>query len=267
MDSKYRNQVQLLMILSGIGLIIGSMLPWDIFQTIYLRREIYFKPGYLCGGLYIELIGLFILIISYFHNEKADRILSIGATILGLLSGLIVVFHIITVHPFHSNVLPYTWISIGPGYYVDFISSILAVLGGIGTYHRIGQGLNSKPRICLSVILIMLYIATNFAAGVIYMVAQHSDSYSGVAAIAKSELPHYSTDKSVVYNLASHTDLIWIGLPISINWINIENYQYHYFDPDGNGVYVTNNSLDGYFCWALDDMGLYYQLRGPFTLC
>ncbi len=268
MDDKYLTRMRILIVLSGIGLIVGSILPWDIFSTIQsFGKETYYKPGYLSGGLYIEMAGLFILIISFLNNRKMDRLLSVGTTVLGLLSGLIVVFHFITVHPFHSMALPYTWISIGPGYYIDFISSTLAVIGGIGTFSRMGQGLNSKPRIWLVVIFIVLYLATNFTAGVVYLVVEHSDSYSVVADIAKSELPHYSTSKQVIANLVKHTDLIWIGLPVSINWINIGNYQYHYFDPNGDGVYVTNNSLNGYFCWTLDDMGLYYQLRGPFTLC
>jgi hypothetical protein len=273
MGKKYLTRMRILIILSGIGLIIGSILPWDIFSSIqsfqnYTFRNTYYKPGYLCGGLYTEMIGLFILLIYFLLNEKRDRYLSASTTVFGVLTGVIVVHHFITVHPVSYKALPNAWISIGPGYFIVFISSLsLAILGGINTTHRSRLGVSPRHRIGLFIFLILVYLATNFMAGVAYMVGRTADSYSVAAAIAKSEIPHNSTDKSLVQNLVSHTDLIWIGLPISINWINLGNYQYHYFDPKGDGIYMTNNSPDGYFCWVLEDMGPYYQLRGPFTLC
>jgi hypothetical protein len=251
----------MVVIFGSVGMMVGTLLPWHVFPAPSYPSGIspFFQPGYIGNGYLVEIAGLIILLMVLLYTQKASRLFSITIMLLSLTSAIIALWHSVpsTVTSLEGR------ISNGPGYYLVLISAALGILGGYILYKTTpAESSFQLPKWTTGIILV-LYVLANLSTAITYNAAYHLDSYSRVATIAKAELPTLLNNPEIINILANQADLIWIGFPIGFHWEPIQNY--HCFDSICSGIYIRSNTE--YYCWTLEDMGSYYQLRGPFTLC
>ncbi len=125
------NRGQLLLVLGGVGLIVGALLPWATLTSFLIGSVS--KAGYEGDGIITGGIGILLLIGGLLAKGKPGKLYSIGGSIFAVIAGLILVADFSNVSGIvrDMNAEESMMASIGPGLYLSALGAVLALVGGL----------------------------------------------------------------------------------------------------------------------------------------
>lgn len=264
--NKFISWGHIIVIFSSVGLIIGTILPWDVFIANYNKEEypwmfIFHRPGFFTSdGSLVELTGLLVLCLYILCHGKSDQLLSLAAFMGMLFAGAVTIHHDINLPEPLSLSYPIYIITLAYGGWITVISAILGIIGSVSLYYRNAKtsGLTAKKRIVFLVSLIVIFVAITpilrFAS--YFMIYQGGGGNVSHAVVLKTDLPISSTPEEIARTLVEQSDTVWFSFPPIFN----PNTSIDCITPDCE---CFNTDLGEY---AIRDYGYFYSLDG-ITLC
>jgi len=224
---KFISWGHIIVLFSSVGLIIGTILPWDVFIANYNKEEypwmfIFHRPGFFVSdGSLVELIGLLLLCLYILYHGKSDQLLSMMAFMGMLFAGAVTIHHYISLPKSPSTSYPIYIIAFTYGGWITLISVILGIIGSVSLYYRGARtsSLIAKKRIVFLASLIVVFIAINpiIRFAWYFMIYQGGGGNRSHAVVLKTELPISPTPKEIARTLVEQSDTVLFSFPLIFN--------------------------------------------------
>ena len=125
------NRGQLLLVLGGLALIIGALLPWATLTSFLVGS--FSRAGYEGDGIITGGIGILLLFGGLLVKGKPGKLYSLAGSFFALIAGLILVSDFSNVSGIvrDMDAEESMMASIGPGLYLSALGAVLALVGGL----------------------------------------------------------------------------------------------------------------------------------------